>query len=92
MRAPSSQVALTHVRFAAESRHIADRVGKSARPAGRKVVVLHDPLLKILVDDLGEANSRVQQLPPVITGSGAVDRTTRGRKQNGRDFRTGMKR
>ena len=92
MRAPSSQVALTHVRFAAESRHIADCVGKSARPAGRKVVVLHGPLLKILVDDLGEANSRVQQLLPVITGSRAVDLTTRGRKQNGRDFRTGMKR
>jgi len=52
----------------AESRHIADCVGKSARPAGRKVVVLHGPLLKILVDDLGEANSRVQQLPPVLLG------------------------
>jgi len=62
MRAPSSQVALTHVRFAAESRHIADCVGRSVRPPGRKVVVLHGPLLKILVDDLRQANSCIQQL------------------------------
>jgi hypothetical protein len=43
MRAPSLQVAC---------------VGRSARPPGRKVVVLHGPRLKILVDDLCQRRHR----------------------------------